>query len=157
DLDRQRSGQRLADGDRLAHLLARQPLPLEDQLSLHLPTERDRPAEAQRAETKIIADEISDRDSTQLRRRRYSVSSRLPGGHRLARLRHIERTAHSLREVFRPADRPVVEEDDSRLLARHVLVDRDDVDARTTELLQNGLQLGFDHREVTVDERLLVR
>jgi len=47
DLDRQRSGQRLADGDGLAHLLLGQPFALGDDFALHLADQRNGAAEAQ--------------------------------------------------------------------------------------------------------------
>ena len=42
DLDRERAGQRLADGNRLAHLIFSQPAALVHQLTLHLADQRDR-------------------------------------------------------------------------------------------------------------------
>ena len=46
-----------------------------------------------------------------------------------------------------------MKEQDARLLAGHVLVDSDDVDAALAQRLQHRLQLGFQHREVAVDDR----
>jgi hypothetical protein len=45
---------------------------------------------------------------------------------------------------------------DAGILVCHVLVDRDDVDAFAAHCLQHGLQLVLAHREVAVDDRLLV-
>src|SRR5207249_11142201 len=61
DLDRQRTRQRLADGDALAHLLFAEPPLVADQLALHLAHERDRTAEAKDTEAQIIPDELADR------------------------------------------------------------------------------------------------
>src|ERR1700748_2722476 len=47
DLDRKRSGKRLADGNSLAHLLLRQPLLSVDEFALHLANQGHRPTEAQ--------------------------------------------------------------------------------------------------------------
>jgi len=44
-------------------------------------------------------------------------------------------------QVCRFADTPVVQEEDARLLAGHVLVNRDNVDAALAQRLQDGLQL----------------
>ena len=59
DLDRQWPRQRLADRDRLAHLLFRQPLLVVDELSLHLADQRHRPAEAEAAEPEEIAHQLA--------------------------------------------------------------------------------------------------
>src|SRR5262249_10926223 len=56
----------------------------------------------------------------------------------------------------RAADAPVVEEEDARLLARHVVVDGDDGDAGAAEGLEHALQLGLAHGEVAVDYRAIV-
>jgi len=63
DLDGQRAGQGLADGDALPHLVARHPLPIGDELALHLPHERDGPAEAEEAQAQEVEDELANRDA----------------------------------------------------------------------------------------------
>src|SRR5437763_3650688 len=63
DLDRERSGERLTHRDPLAHLVFREPLPLLNELSLHLTAEGDGPAEPERAEAQEVGDEPADRDS----------------------------------------------------------------------------------------------
>ena len=45
-----------------------------------------------------------------------------------------------------------MKEDDPRLLPRHVVMDRDHLDAASPQRLQDRLQLAFDHREVAVCE-----
>ena len=54
DLNGERPWQGLADGDRLAHLLARQPFPLADQFPFHLADKGDRAAEAHKAEAQEV-------------------------------------------------------------------------------------------------------
>ena len=54
DLDRERPGQRLADGDRFAHLLLGQPSTLGDDFPFHLPHERDGAAEPEQAQAQEI-------------------------------------------------------------------------------------------------------
>jgi hypothetical protein len=49
-----------------------------------------------------------------------------------------------------------VQEQDPRQLARHVVVDRDDVDSARPKRLQSGLKFGFRHREVAVHHGALV-
>ena len=66
DLNGERPGQRLADRDRLAHLLAGQPLALANKLALHLADKRHWPAEAHEAEAQEIKGQVSDRDPTRL-------------------------------------------------------------------------------------------
>ena len=61
DLDRERPWQRLADGDRLAHLLAREPAAAGDEVALHETDQRDRAAKAGRAEAEEIGDEFAHR------------------------------------------------------------------------------------------------
>jgi hypothetical protein len=58
DLDRQRSGKRLADGDGLAHLLLSEPPAVRDELALHLADERHRPAEAEAAQAQKVEHEL---------------------------------------------------------------------------------------------------
>src|SRR6516162_6062364 len=60
DLDGERSRQRLADRDGLAHLLLAQPLALGDELALHLPHQRHRSAEAQEPEAKEVGHQLRD-------------------------------------------------------------------------------------------------
>src|SRR2546426_11945513 len=75
-LDGERPGQRLADGDALAHLLLRQPLLLTHQLAFHLPDQRDRPTEAEQAEPQVVPNEITNRDTLgRLFGRHHRVSS----------------------------------------------------------------------------------
>src|SRR2546427_391148 len=57
------------------------------------------------------------------------------------------------RELLGRALRPEVQKHDARLLVRHVVVDRDDVDVRVTQRLEDILQLVFEHREVAIDHR----
>ena len=59
-LNGERSGQRLADRDRLAHLLFGEPLAVVDQLPFHLADQRDRTAEAEAAESQEVTDQFAD-------------------------------------------------------------------------------------------------
>jgi len=61
DLDRERAGQGLADGDPFPHLLLREPFLFADHLALHLTDERDGTAKPEEAEAKVIPDELADR------------------------------------------------------------------------------------------------
>jgi len=63
DLDGQRARQRLAHRDALSHLLLGQPLPLGDQLPLHLPHEGDRTAETDQPKAQVVPDEFSNRNA----------------------------------------------------------------------------------------------
>src|SRR6266542_3245965 len=72
------------------------------------------------------------------------------------RRRAVERSAEATREISRRTRPPVVEEQDPRLLASHVLVDRDDIDARLPQLLEHGLELVLQHGEVAVDDGVVV-
>jgi hypothetical protein len=58
DLDRQGPGQGLTHGDGLAHLLARQPAALGDELALHLADQRDGAAKPQQTQSQEIAHQI---------------------------------------------------------------------------------------------------
>jgi hypothetical protein len=60
DLDRERSWQRLADRDRLAHLVFRQPSAFVRQFAPHLTDQRDRAAKAKEAEAKKVTDDLDD-------------------------------------------------------------------------------------------------
>jgi hypothetical protein len=60
DLDGERPRQRLADGDRLAHLLLGKPPAFGHELALHLADQCDRPAEPEHAETQEIGHELGD-------------------------------------------------------------------------------------------------
>src|SRR2546428_13802880 len=51
DLDREWPGQRLADGDAVAHLFPGQPLLFSHELSLHLTHQRDGPTKAEHAQS----------------------------------------------------------------------------------------------------------
>lgn len=59
DLDRERSGQRLANGDGLAHLLFGEPLFVVDEFALHLANQCDRSAEAEKAQSQKVADQFA--------------------------------------------------------------------------------------------------
>ena len=59
-MDGEGSGEGLADGDALAHLLLGQPLPLADHFALHLADERDLAAETEETEPQIIQDELPE-------------------------------------------------------------------------------------------------
>jgi hypothetical protein len=48
---------------------------------------------------------------------------------------------------------PRSEKHDARLLLRHVVVDRDDVDVRVTQRFEDVLKLVLEHREVSIDRR----
>src|SRR5579872_5655703 len=83
------TGQRLADGDDVAHLLLVEPAALLDQVSLHQATERDRTAEPCRAEPEELAGKLNETGSGLERRglgHAASISPPLSG---------ISRTAYS--------------------------------------------------------------
>src|SRR5215469_3358361 len=61
DLDREGTGQRLADGHGIAHLLPGQPLAFTYELPFHQADKRHRPAEPQSAETEEINDDFAER------------------------------------------------------------------------------------------------
>src|SRR3982751_1369974 len=58
----------------------------------------------------------------------------------------VERCLDGARQIGRAALAPVVQEHGPRLLVRHVLMDRDDVDAAAAHRLQHRLQLVLAHR-----------
>ena len=58
DLNCQRPGQRLTDGNRLSHLFLGQPSPLGDELPFHLADQRDRTAESQQAEAEKVDEQF---------------------------------------------------------------------------------------------------
>src|SRR3569623_1991144 len=60
DLNGEWPWQRLADGDRLAHLVLGQPVFVGNQLALHLTDQRDRAAEAEQPEPEEVGDEFAD-------------------------------------------------------------------------------------------------
>src|SRR5207244_950303 len=60
DLDGQWPGQRLTDGDALAHLLLRQPFLLAHQLAIHLANEGHGASESQDAEPQEIPNEVAN-------------------------------------------------------------------------------------------------
>jgi hypothetical protein len=49
-----------------------------------------------------------------------------------------------------------MEEDRGRLFSDHVVVDRDDVNLRNSQSLENSLELGSEHDEISVDDRLVL-
>src|SRR5437879_5323890 len=59
DLDRERAGKRLADGDGLAHLLLGEPFLVVDELPFHLADQGDRFAEAEKAQSEKIAHHLA--------------------------------------------------------------------------------------------------
>src|SRR6266545_4051600 len=63
DLDRERTRQRLAYRDALAHLVLGEPPLVADQLALHLADEGDGAAEAEEAEPEVVPDELADGDA----------------------------------------------------------------------------------------------
>src|SRR5260221_5365067 len=70
---------------------------------------------------------------------------------------HVERGAEALGQRLGRPDSPVVEEEDPRLLSRHVLVDGDDIDAGVAKGLEQPLKLRLEDREVAVHSRACVR
>jgi hypothetical protein len=74
DLDRERSRQRLADGDPLAHLLFRQPFAVGDELALHLPDQRHRPAEAEEPKTQEVDNQLADAAARRWYRDRHRLT-----------------------------------------------------------------------------------
>src|SRR6266849_2508635 len=58
NLDRERSWKRLANRDRLTHLLLGEPFPVIDKLALHLAHERNRPAEAEKPEAQEVPHQL---------------------------------------------------------------------------------------------------
>src|SRR5262249_27910304 len=73
----------------------------------------------------------------------------------LAMLR-IEGRLDVLGEALGRGDPPEVQEQDPGLLPCHVLMNRHDVDAGAAQRFQHRLWLGLLHREVSVDDRLVV-
>src|SRR2546425_12318832 len=68
-------------------------------------------------------------------------------------LLRIQGGSESPRELLGRALSPEVQEHDAWLLVRHVVVDRDDVDVRVTQRLEDVLELVLEHREVAIDHR----
>src|SRR5262245_8397568 len=68
----------------------------------------------------------------------------------------VERGLDPLGQVRGAADAPIMEEQDPRLLAGHVLMNGHDVDAGAPQGLEHSLELGLQHCEVSVDDRLVV-
>ncbi len=60
DLDRKRTGERLADGDGFAHLLPGEPVSVRNQLAFHLTHEGDGSAKAQQPQAEEIAHQPGD-------------------------------------------------------------------------------------------------
>src|SRR5207245_11601759 len=67
DLDCERTGQRLADGDPFAHLFLRQPFLFAHELTFHLAHQGHAPPDAEHAEAKVVANQVASRNT--LRRR----------------------------------------------------------------------------------------
>src|SRR5438094_8142186 len=84
---------------------------------------------------------------------RSRASARIDGRPPGSLLLRIQGGLDTPRELFGRALRPEVQEHDARLLVRHVVVDRDDVDVRVTQRLEDVLELILEHREVTIDHR----
>src|SRR5690242_17628254 len=72
-------------------------------------------------------------------------------------LGQAERALQHLAELGDRAATPVVEEEDPRLLADHVVVNRDDMDLARAERLQDGLELVLGDREVAIHDGVVVR
>src|SRR5262245_61486028 len=85
----------------------------------------------------------------------FCSSSRWPT-YRKSTLLRVEGGFETTREVLGLALRPVVQKHDARLLMCHVVVDRDDVDVRTAQRLENILKLVLEHREVAIDDGRLL-
>ena len=85
------------------------------------------------------------------RHRRGQPSALL--GHRRLRVQH---RLQRLRQARCLAQSPVVQEQNARFFPRHVLVDRDDVDALLTHGFQHRLKLALGHREIAVDNSFIV-
>src|SRR5262249_49417344 len=66
-------------------------------------------------------------------------------------LLRVECGLDSPREFLRRVLRPEMQKHDARLLVRHVVVDRDDIDVRVTERLEDVLELVLEHGEVAID------
>src|SRR5262245_23197554 len=81
-----------------------------------------------------------------------AASPRTHSGRRCRRrsMLRIERRSDALRERFRVTHSPEMQEQDPRLLARHVLVNRDDVDTRTAQCAKHSLELRLEHGEVAI-------
>src|SRR5262249_62383196 len=79
-----------------------------------------------------------------------SLAAALPLSSHLLR---VQRALHSLGKAFRSPHAPEVQKQNARILASHVLVNRNDVDARRTQGLEHPLQLGLEHREIPVDRK----
>src|SRR2546427_3156474 len=80
---------------------------------------------------------------------RISQASPVPPGSLLLR---IEGGSDSPRELLSRALSPEVKKHDARLLVRHVVVDRDDVDVRVPQRLEDVLELILEHCEVAIDD-----
>src|SRR6266850_7816894 len=71
-----------------------------------------------------------------------------------SRTRPIECGAQTPREHFGRTGTPVVEEHDSRRFAGHMLMDRDDIDPRSAQGLEDRLEFRLEHREIPVHHGL---
>src|SRR6266849_8762879 len=68
-------------------------------------------------------------------------------------LLRVEGGSELRRVLLRRALSPEVQKHDAWLLVRHVIVDRDNVDVRMTQRLEDVLELVLEHREVAIDHR----
>src|SRR5438093_3401929 len=95
---------------------------------------------------------VAERTPAMLRRG-HRASARLDGRPAGSLLLRIQGGSDSPRELLGRALSPEVQKHDARLLVRHVVVDRDDVDVRVAQRLEHVLELVLEHREVAIDHR----
>ena len=177
DLNRERSGQRLADRDRLAHLLLGEPFAVVDQFAFHLADQRNRAAEAETAEPQEVAHQFADPAFWNDCRRRHfqappaccerTVGRRLaslsrssptartsrvkPEGSALRARRLVECGAQSLGQLQGVVVGPEMQEEQPRLLVQHVTVDRRDVDAVRSQRLDHRIYFVVGEDEIAGD------
>ena len=68
----------------------------------------------------------------------------------------IERCLQSFCQIARWADAPIMEKDDARGFRFYMIVDRNDIDTRGAQRLQNRLKLCLQHHEVAIHHSLLI-
>src|SRR5437870_6839340 len=114
------------------------------------------PATAASVETKgryaSAREGVAERTPAMMRRG-HRASARTDGRPPGSLLLRIQGGLDTPRELLGRALSPEVQEHDAWLLVRHVVVDRDDVDVRVTQRLEDVLELVLEHREVAIDHR----
>ena len=153
NLNRERSGQRLADGNGFTHLVFGQPATLGDEFAFHLTDQRNGTAEAQQSEPEKIQKQLGQRATFYCRlhchrrpRRRPDRTavrgpirmSQQPASHDFAFAILSNARTQSPSELYGVIVRPEVHEKQARLLIKHVTVQGRDLDPVGSK--------GFDHR-----------